>query len=189
MCVIIFKPAGVEVTEEVLRRGWRGNPDGAGFSFARTGKLSVSKGHMKLEDFMDKWNANKTFIKDVPALIHFRIRTDGLKSSDNTHPFTVGAWRKKKPETQGVMAHNGCIWQMRKSYSDPLSDTRAFVEEFGKDFDKHVVDKSKYAIADHIGMGNKLAFLYADGSHIIINEKQGLWWNDMWLSNSGPTHP
>lgn len=173
MCLAIFKPAKVAIPEARLRNGWVNNNDGAGFAYIKKGKVVSEKGFMFLSDFLPAYKEASTRHPASPFVIHFRIRSMGDKSPANTHPFTV---------ENGVMIHNGTIMGTGATYAAGPSDTAKFAETFGKDLDYATVLKHKKEFEDAIDF-NKVVLLYNGGKHIILNEKQGSWKDDVWYSN------
>lgn len=178
MCLAIFKPQGVVAREEHLRNGWVGNSDGAGFAFVKDGSIVVSKGYMKYKEFIAAYESAMKANNDPIALIHFRIRTMGSVGPENTHPFLL-------PEAAGAMIHNGNIQGTEATYKDGLSDTACFVKKFGTLLTLDNLKQYRSEIEEGLGSWNKLAFLFKDGSHIIMNEKQGIWDEGLWWSNGG----
>lgn len=180
MCLAIFKPAKVKIPEERLSNGWISNPDGAGFAYVDRGKVVVEKGFMNLKDFLAAYKKTTEKFKSSPFLVHFRIRSMGDKTADNTHPFRI---------KDGVMIHNGGFDGTGAQHQTGPSDTRLFAQRFGDLFTFETLDKHKKDFEEAIGW-NKVAILYDDGKHIILNETKGEWVDDVWYSNfSWRSHP
>lgn len=115
MCILIVKPAGVKVPSmQIFENCFWANKDGAGFAYSDGRKLTLSKGHMKLQDF-------KTALTDAgdltkyPAIFHFRIATHGTVKPANTHPFNVN--------DRMVAGHNGIL---RITPKGDLTDSETF---------------------------------------------------------------
>lgn len=175
MCVIVVKPQGVAIRTEVLKAAWDNNADGAGFAYTENGKVVVEKGFMRWEDFEQAWDVfqAKPVSRTSNVLIHFRIRSQGAISPENTHPFPVKG---------GVMAHNGGFSGFT-TYRDGKSDTAAMVEEFGKHLSVKNTKRLNAEIAKAVGF-NKLAFLYNNGEVVIVNEDKGEQFEGCWFSNT-----
>lgn len=174
MCLaIVKKPEGV-VPDLRLSNGWNNNRDGAGFAYVRSGKVVISKGYMVRDEFMA---AYKKAAEENPAstfLIHFRIKTAGSTTVDNTHPF---------PVPTGALIHNGHFFT--PSNSAGPSDTNIFAEGIGKLLkSKTEWFLSKDKVEKLIGRGSKVALLFDDGDHLILNESAGAWDDSVWYSNA-----
>lgn len=180
MCLAILKPAKVVISEETLRNGWIGNSDGAGYAFAHGGKLVTRKGFEKLTDFLEAINKDFKKYKNSPFAIHFRIRSMGEKSPENTHPFSIAG-------DVGALIHNGTLDGSGANWNQGPSDTSIFSKEFGDLLTYEFVKTNKEAINTAIGNSNKMALLYADGSYHILNETHGHWKDDAWYSNRSYT--
>lgn len=172
MCLAIVKKAGATVDESYLKNGFDRNGDGAGFAFIKDGKIEVVKGLMKWEEFMDSYTAAAAAHPDSPFLIHFRVGTSGVKGPANTHPF-VG--KECAVIHNGVMFHTG--------YTAEKSDTRTLIEAAADRLTKARLVANKDALERHVGVANKLCFLFPDGDTLILNEKQGEWHDNVWYSN------
>jgi hypothetical protein len=52
MCIIVYKPKGIELPkEDILKNCFDNNADGAGYMYAHKGKVLIHKGFMDWEDF------------------------------------------------------------------------------------------------------------------------------------------
>lgn len=173
MCLAIFKPAKCSITEETLRAGWLGNSDGAGFAFVRNGKVQIQKGFMSVKEFLEAYDKAMKANRKSPFVIHFRIRSKGDRSADNTHPFQI---------KNGVLIHNGTLEGTTAEYNKGKSDTLLFSEKFADKLDYDTVSANKRDFEDAIGY-NKIVLLYDDQRHIILNEGLGTWHDDVWYSN------
>lgn len=173
MCLAIFKPEKVAINKEHLRQGWICNSDGAGFAFIHKRKVVIKKGFLKLQDFLDSFDTVYKTHKTSPMLIHFRIRSMGARDADNTHPHAI---------PNGALIHNGTLSGTGARYNDGHSDTHLFVQKFRDSLSYDVVNKYK-AEFDMAFDLNKLAMLYDNGNHVIINEGLGVWNEEVWYSN------
>lgn len=174
MCLAIYKPAKVSIPEESLRNGWIANPDGAGYAFVHKGKVVIRKGYTKLTDFLKDFNEDVKKHKNSAFVIHFRIRSMGDKTPENTHPFPVEG---------GVMIHNGTLNGTGAIYQSGPSDTRLFSEKFKDKLNLKFVLGHRAELAEAIGRYNKFVFLYDNGQGVIVNEDAGQWRDDVWYSN------
>lgn len=174
MCIAIWKDAGKTISEEVLRKCFSSNPDGAGYMYVDNKELIVRKGFFTFDAFYEDYKQHE----EKQCAIHFRIKTHGTVSEENCHPFSV-------TENLGFI-HNGII----SGYFDKeKSDTYLFneiilkplVQSYGRGAIQNGVIQS--LLEDAIGSGSKLVFLDANGKHAIINHTAGNWDNGIWYSN------
>lgn len=181
MCIAIFKPKGKIVPMDYLRTAFENNSDGAGF-LAHDEQLIARKGFFSFQDF---WDAYSAYEKDT-CVLHFRIRTSGLRDEKNCHPFLVN-------ENLGFV-HNGVIQINRPK--EEFSDTwyfniliQHFVHSVPSAWSKDKFKSLFYRLSDKrfkgVSLGSsKFIFLDSQGSHAIFNERAGMWENGIWYSNA-----
>jgi hypothetical protein len=175
MCIAIYKPADKIISKETLERCFRSNPDGAGFMFNHNRKLVIEKGFFDFNSFYEEYVQHET----KQCVIHFRIKTHGVISSDNCHPFSV------TPNLAFV--HNGVI--AGYGYGKLKSDTMEFSEEvltpIVSKFGKHIIrhEPFKALVEERIGW-SKLVFLDSSGNYEIYNSEKGYWDDGVWYSNT-----
>lgn len=174
MCLAIFKPAGVELPEPSIRSGWIGNPDGGGYAFVKEGSIVVRKNFGKLAEFYAAYKKDAEENAGSPFIVHFRIRSMGDRSLDNTHPFEF---------EHGVLIHNGTLTGTGARSLEGPSDTKLFADKFGKYLTYDNVEKYKKDFEEALDY-NKIVLLYPDGRHHILNEDKGETDNKVWYSNS-----
>lgn len=181
MCVAILQKPGAIIPAQGLGAGFATNRDGAGFAYVdpEQKKVVIQKGFMTYGELHDAYyEAVEKYGQDSPFLVHMRIKTSGLVSQANTHPFPVAG---------GAMIHNGSFFYPSKKYigeaNDEKSDTRVFAEQLGKILTYADVKASQMRILEAVGAYNKLVFLYDDGQYLILNERAGNWKDDVWYSN------
>lgn len=174
MCLIILAPKGVEIPSDYITNAWNRNPDGAGVAHVKDNMTTVKKGLMKLVDLRTHLTALGT---DVPRLVHFRYATLGAVTRANTHPFTLN-------KSGSAVCHNGPSLSDSFQGCDKRSDSRHFAEDILMHLDAPSIKRLKPVWEGFIEQGNKLAFLFNDGTHMLVNEKLGTWRDGMWLSNT-----
>ena len=176
MCLIIFKPANVEVPDELWPSALKANDDGCGILWSDGNKLHAEKDtdtrevFRLIEDHTDK---------DV--IIHLRFATHGDVILPNTHPFLI-------TDELGFV-HNGMLrtvkqthpqysdtWHMNEILKCYLSGNPELV--FTPTFDEFL---ASYAGTDG---GNKFAFMNAQGQVKLTLEDQWLEWQGVKLSNT-----
>lgn len=133
MCVICVSKAGKrQPTKAELQEMWRRNPDGAGYMYARNGKVHIHKGFMSFKEF---WRnvASEKFTKDDAVVYHLRIATQGGINPQMTHPFAL---TRDLEQTKALdvdcplgIAHNGII-RLTSDGDKEFSDTAKFITEY-----------------------------------------------------------
>ncbi len=115
MCIISIAPKGTEKDSEqfikALKRGMEGNRSGSGYAFLREGETQVTynKGFFEAESLFSTLQKENLQPQDV-LVVHHRIRTHGLVSEENCHPYSVEDPSSLMGKTaEGVLAHNGVL--------------------------------------------------------------------------------
>lgn len=169
MCIICVSPSGTQQPSvQKLYTMFKHNPHGAGYMFARDGKVYIHKGFMDFPTFLDAVNGEHFTAADS-VVYHFRISTQAGINPEMTHPFPL-ANRRALMRVLDLgcscgIAHNGII----RLTSDPknrwLSDTAIFITDYltkiirkpedlrnQKVLDKiYYLAESKFAIMDASG--------------------------------------
>lgn len=93
MCVLIYKPKGVEIpSKKILRACFEANPHGAGFATPTSIHHSMN--------FKTIYKGLKCVPKEEHCIIHFRLATHGSIRLRNCHPFKIDSI---------CFAHNGVL--------------------------------------------------------------------------------
>ncbi len=179
MCVIIDRPAGVVVDEGLLLQGMGENQDGWGIMFSDGGEIQYATG-MDPEDF---WSVLPSVPDDVHATIHFRYATHGVLSEANCHPFVI-------LDGEYAVMHNGVI-SVAMPKGTRHSDTWHWANER---LARHLeLNPARFddwrlrgALEKSIGSYNKVVVMRRDGERMYLNRAQGVDYDGLWLSNSGP---
>src|SRR3546814_2253752 len=139
MCLIIHKPAGVEIPGELLAAAAAHNPHGWGLmGFDTNGKpLIQRRTTVDVAELIDVEHA----LLDSEYVLHLRRQTKGGSGLDNVHPFKIidGVW----------LMHNGTL--KLKPRLPGKSDTCHFA-----------TDRSEYQTSEHqslIPISAALSFL------------------------------
>ena len=175
MCIAINSPKGTSPTKGSLETSFIYNSDGAGYCFAKDGKLIIKKGFFEFESFLKSYQNDN--IQGVNKLIHFRISTSGEINELNCHPFLI--------TDELAMIHNGVIPHFGNKIEN---DTLQFVKLILRPIIvangvKSLLNPSiQKMLIESIG-NSKLAFLDNEGNSYIINEKLGHRYNSIWYSN------
>jgi hypothetical protein len=204
MCVLIAKPGGIVIDEQLLRTAWKYNNDGGGIAFIddEKGELVIKKGFDKVDEFLAEITANN----HRSLIIHFRRGSPGMKKdAKNCHPFAISVGLDAATNTYRysyAVAHNGRLeWR----HTDDHSDTSCFVHDYLTpaleadplkfDRDLEVVmlerainstEKNKYTRPE-----NKIVMIRYDretknGKFTIVGEELGKWHEKVWYSNEEP---
>ena len=89
MCIICVSKSGVRQPSDItLRAMFRRNPHGAGYMYARDGKVTIHKGFMNIEDFLAAVHTER-FTPQDSVVYHFRISTQAGVNAAMTHPFPL----------------------------------------------------------------------------------------------------
>lgn len=190
MCIICASAAGVRQPDAAtLRRMFINNPHGAGFMYAREGKVTIEKGFMRWDDFA-RAVKNAAFTAADPVVYHFRISTQAGVNPGMTHPFPLTADITKTRELDVVcpvgVAHNGIV-RMTSDFRDKVySDTAHYIAEFMAYLIRSGNDLRNPAILDAIARmtdGSKWAIM--DGSGYIATAGGFINDNGLLYSNAG----
>lgn len=181
MCIAIYKSSSAQISDDTLYECFKANGDGCGFAYINTDhqgfKKIIIKKDMTFEGFLRKYKRALRNAPTSPFLIHFRIRTHGVTSIYNCHPFSI--------DNEHVFIHNGIISGMNL---DPRkSDTQMFNEEYLQQLPAGWMQNP--AILNLIERSvsyNKLIFMNIEGEIEIINEEKGEWEEEgkVWYSNA-----
>lgn len=188
MCVILIKKGGIKPpSEDILRKCWNKNPDGAGVMWVDSTYhiVNLSKGFMTFEDF---YRQVRNFGKDDIVVYHFRISTQAGINPQMTQPFPL---TRDKAKTKALdltckvgIAHNGiipCTSDGNKEYSD----TALFITEYLPHILHKVEDFDSSEVMDIIESligSSRFVFLHASGRIDTIGkftERDGILYSNM----------
>lgn len=134
MCIIAASKSGrPQPSERSIRTMFENNPHGAGYMYARDGRVIIHKGFMFLSDYMDAIRSEH-FTADDSVVYHFRISTQAGVNPAMTHPFPLSNRRDMMKQLDiscrcGV-AHNGIINLTSDPTETEYSDTAIFITDF-----------------------------------------------------------
>ena len=133
MCVICVSNIGVrQPNKEELTNMFKSNPHGAGYMYARDGKVHIHKGFMTLEDFLNAIKA-ENFTENDSVVYHTRISTQAGCTKEMTHPYPLTKVYKNCThldlQCQCGIAHNGVI-MMTSNGNPKYNDTTIFIVEY-----------------------------------------------------------
>ena len=134
MCIIAVSKVGVKQPSlEQLRTMFKRNPDGAGYMYARGGRVFIRKGFMDFDDFAGAVSLEH-FTRRDPVVYHCRISTQAGVNPFMTHPFPLTERRDEcerldLPCSVGI-AHNGIIRMTSDKKETRFSDTVIFITDY-----------------------------------------------------------
>lgn len=134
MCVICASPKGTRQPSlsEIKRMFYR-NPHGAGYMYARDGKVVIHKGFMNLGDFLNAIR-EEHFTAADSVVYHFRISTQAGVNPEMTHPFPLSNQREDMKALDVIcgcgIAHNGIIRLTTDPTEKEYSDTAIFITDY-----------------------------------------------------------
>lgn len=196
MCIAICKPKNVEIPKmEIFEQCFKRNKDGAGVVWLEDGKLKIRKGFMTfllfkefIEELCQKIDTTQTLMG-----FHFRIKTHGEISPNNTHPFPLSEnmedLKQLDFETNGKVAiHNGII----RKFSGTLknSDTQEFITQFLSPLNAgcpNWENNDKLVKLVENMLGSKMCVFNTDGTYKILGtgwtEDGGVWYSNTSYKN------
>lgn len=172
MCIIVYKPAGIELPgKETLRECWDNNPHGAGLMWADGNRVNLQKGYMSWDEFEAALDEVTKSIDaaSTPMALHFRIATHGAIVPGCCHPFAVKDSFERMRQTEisaevGFM-HNGTLSGLETD--DDTSDSMAFAKSvlvplkaMCEDF---LSDKRAVRIIESSTQGSRFLLMAKDG--------------------------
>ena len=194
MCIICVSPARTrQPSISQIKMMFLNNPHGAGYMYARDGRVHIHKGFMDIDSFLSAIKAEHFTAKDS-VVYHFRISTQAGVNPEMTHPFPLSnrLERMEKLDTTcriGV-AHNGVIRLTADPDNRRYSDTALFITQYLRVLiqrredlrDRRVLDtvwnlaQSKFAIMDGGGYVATVGeFLNQDG--LLFSNASYMGWN------------
>ncbi len=178
MCLIIHKPRGASIPDDLLRAALVHNADGLGLmGFERSGRSFVHKSAtVSLDVLLDV----ERKYRDAEYALHLRRQTRGGSGEDNAHPFRV---------IEGVyLMHNGTLDLPARVPG--RSDTWHFVHDVLRPLAmRHPGLLSDHGFARVLEFGlraeNKLVLLDRRLRRLVlINREHGAELDGLWLSST-----
>lgn len=176
MCIICVSPKRVrQPNVTTIRRMFRNNPDGAGYMVARDGKVTISKGFMDVDEYIEAIRTEHFTAKD-PVVYHFRISTQAGVNPQMTHPFPLSNriehMKVLDVECSCGVAHNGIIRLTTDRNNREYSDTALFIANYLSLIIREPGDLKDERILTliHRLAGSKLAIMDGDGYIATVGE-------------------
>lgn len=188
MCVIAVSKKGArQPSSSEIKTAFEHNPDGAGYMYARAGKVHIRKGFMTLDELQDALDQEQFTDQDA-VVYHFRVSTQAGVNPKMTHPFPVyhdiRAMNLQSVKCDIGIAHNGIIRLTSSKDEHEYSDTAIFIADYMSSIIRHpedIHDQSNLDLIDDLAK-SKFALMDGNGSIEIIgsftNDNGILWSND-----------
>ena len=171
MCVICASPAGVrQPSISEIKSMFRLNPHGAGYMYARDGKVIIHKGYMDMIEFLAAIRAEHFTAKDS-VVYHFRISTQAGVNPTMTHPFPLSNQLEVMKSLDVIcscgVAHNGIIRLTCDPNEKEYSDTALFIAEYLSKYIRKPSDLKSQPLLNTIEELIKSKMAILDGSGYI----------------------
>ena len=188
MCIIAVSRPGVKQPNiSTVRTMFQNNPHGAGYMYARDGKVIIHKGFMDAESFVSAIKSEHFTAKDS-VVYHFRISTQAGVNPEMTHPFPLSNQRRHMRELDiscscGI-AHNGIIRLTSAPWETRYSDTAIFITDYMSRLLKKPSDLRNQDVLDRIYTLARSKFAILDGSGYVATvgeffEEDGILYSNM----------
>ena len=134
MCIICVSKSGVrQPGDALLRSMFLHNPHGAGFMYARDGRVMIHKGFMDMDEYIRAVH-REHFTPQDSVVYHFRISTQAGVNPEMTHPFPLSnqpaRLRRLDQSCRIGVAHNGVIRLTSDPDNERYSDTAIFIADY-----------------------------------------------------------
>lgn len=188
MCIICASKSGVrQPTERELFTMFQNNPHGAGYMTARHGMVTISKGYMDFDEFLNAVR-KEHFTAQDSVVYHFRISTQAGINPEMTHPFPLsnrlGRMMKLDTTCRIGVAHNGIIQLTSDPDNHRYSDTALFIAQYLTMLIKRREDLRDQRILDTIWRLAQSKFAILDGGGYIATVGQFLNRDGLLFSNA-----
>ena len=171
MCIIcVSKPGVRQPDENTIRTMFYRNPHGAGYMFARGGRVIIHKGFMNPDDYLRAIREEHFTVSDS-VVYHFRISTQAGVSPEMTHPFPLSnrpaRLRKLDLRCRVGVAHNGVIPLTSDPSNERYSDTAIFITDYLSHIIRRRADLRDQRVLDSIFQIAQSRFAIMDGGGYI----------------------
>ena len=171
MCIICVSKSGIcQPDESTIRTMFHRNPHGAGYMFARGGRVIIHKGFMNPDDYLRAIREEHFTVSDN-VVYHFRISTQAGVSPEMTHPFPLSnrpaRLRKLDLRCRVGVAHNGVIPLTSDPRNERYSDTAIFITDYLSHIIRRRADLRDQRVLDSIFQIAQSKFAIMDGGGYI----------------------
>lgn len=155
MCIICVSPARThQPSISQIKIMFRNNPHGAGYMFARAGRVHIHKGFMDIDSFLEAVRAEHFTAQDS-VVYHFRISTQAGINPEMTHPFPLSNqlahMKALDVNCECGVAHNGIIRLTSDPDNHEYSDTALFIARYLSEIIHAPVDLTRPRLLNYIG--------------------------------------
>lgn len=187
MCIICVSKSGIQQpSESAIRAMFRRNPHGAGYMFARDGKVTIHKGFMNAKEYIRAIN-NEHFSAEDSVVYHFRISTQAGVNPEMTHPFPLSnqpaRMRTLDLTCRCGIAHNGTIRMTTDPTNERHSDTAIFITDYLARMVRKSSDLRNQALLDRIYFMARSKFAIMDGGGYVATVGKFIDDNGLLFSN------
>ena len=167
MCIICVSKSGIcQPDESTIRTMFHHNPHGAGYMFARDGRVEIRKGFMRLDECL-RAIRTEHFTAADSVVYHFRISTQAGVNPEMTHPFPLsnqpGRLRRLDQSCRIGVAHNGVIRLTSDPNNERYSDTAIFITDHLSHIIRRRADLRDQRVLDSIFQIAQSKFAIMDG--------------------------
>ena len=188
MCIICVSPKGIRQPDDAtVRTMFVRNPHGAGYMYARDGRVIIHKGFMNMTEYLDAVHS-EDFTAQDSVVYHFRISTQAGVGPAMTHPFPLSnqrrMMRKLDLSCRIGIAHNGIIRLTSDPNDREYSDTAIFITDYLSAMIRGPRDLRNRKLLDYIELlaGSKFALM--DGSGYVATIGKYVNMNGLLFSNT-----
>ena len=188
MCIICVSPESVRQPDtQTIRTMFLRNPHGAGYMYARNGKVHIRKGFMNLTALLNALK-EEHFTEADPVVYHFRISTQAGINPQMTHPFPLSN-RAEHMKALDVdcrcgVAHNGIIQLTTDPTNKEFSDTAVFIAQYLTRILQRPSDLKNTKLLDLIYLLAQSKFAIMDGKGYIATVGKFIEENGLLYSNT-----
>lgn len=184
MCVIIYKPKNVELSEKYIREGHRVNKHGFGVMYYDSDKKQIVVKKQAEYEIDDVCKLIKE-LKDKEVVVHFRIMTHGSIKDENCHPFNVLS--KDKNAMEMWMMHNGTIHDVKSDIKNDETDSNTWIRTVALPLLREKPGLIRNSVLQKLFKetisNSRLVFMFGAGEVVIINRQGGYERDGCWFSN------
>ncbi len=171
MCIICVSKSGIrQPNDTTLRAMFQSNPHGAGYMYARRGKVIIHKGFMNPKEYISAIHEER-FTAEDSVVYHFRISTQAGINPEMTHPFPLSnqpaRMRALDLACRCGIAHNGIIRMTTDPTNERYSDTAIFITDYLAHMIHKFSDLRNQALLDRIYYMARSKFAIMDGGGYI----------------------
>ena len=187
MCIICVSKSGIrQPNDATLLAMFQSNPHGAGYMYARGGKVIIHKGFMNPKEYIGAIY-DERFTAEDSVVYHFRISTQAGINPEMTHPFPLSnqpaRMRALDLACRCGIAHNGIIRMTTDPTNERYSDTAIFITDYLAHMIHKAADLRNQALLDRIYYMARSKFAIMDGGGYVATIGEFIDDNGLLFSN------